>query len=114
MKDAGGLLHHPWIVRWKLDVHEYHRMGEAGILTDDDRVELVEGELVAMSPIGAGHAGKVNRLNRMLVLAAGNRAVVAVQNPVHLGDHNEPQPDFALLRPRPDYYDGEPCRSPPT
>lgn len=107
MEDAGGLLHHPWIVRWKLDVHEYHRMGEAGILTDDDRVELIEGELVQMSPIVSGHSGTVNALTRLLVLAAGNRAMVSVQNPVRLDVHNEPQPDFALLRPRADEYRSE-------
>ncbi len=107
MEDAGGLLHHPWIVRWKLDVHEYHRMGEAGILTDDDRVELIEGELVQISPIVSGHSGTVNALTRLLVLAAGNRAMVSVQNPVRLDVHNEPQPDFALLRPRADDYRSE-------
>lgn len=107
MEDAGGLLHHPWIVRWKLDVHEYHRMGEAGILTDDDRVELIQGELVQMSPIGWGHSGTVNALTRLLVLAVGSRAMVSVQNPVRLDVHNEPQPDFALLRPRADDYRSE-------
>jgi Uma2 family endonuclease len=107
MEDAGGLLHHPWIVRWKLDVHEYHRMGEAGILTRDDRVELIEGELVQMSPIGSGHSGTVNALVDMLFRAVAGRAVVAVQNPVRLSDHSEPQPDFALLRPRADFYRGE-------
>lgn len=107
MEDAGGLLHHPWIVRWKLDVHEYHRMGEAGILTDDDRVELIEGELVQMSPIVSGHSGTVNALTRLLVLAVGSRAMVSVKNPVRLDVHNEPQPDFALLRPRADDYRSE-------
>ncbi len=103
--EQAGLLHHPWITRRKLDVRDYHRMGEAGILTADDRVELIEGELVAMAPIGADHAGKVNRLNRLLVRAAGDRAMVAPQNPVRLSDHSEPQPDFALLRPRADFYE---------
>jgi Uma2 family endonuclease len=82
-------------------------MGEAGILTEDDRVELIEGELVAMSPIGSGHPGGVNALNHLLVRAARDRAVVAVQNPVRLSDHTEPQPDFAVLRPRPDFYRGK-------
>jgi Uma2 family endonuclease len=99
-----GLLHHPWIIRRKLDVGEYHRMGEAGILTEADRVELIEGELVAMAPIGAAHAGAVNGLAELLFAAAAGRAVVAVQNPVQLDPHSEPQPDFALLRPRADRY----------
>jgi Uma2 family endonuclease len=102
-----SLLHQPWITRWKLDVRDYHRMGEAGILTEDDRVELIEGELVAMSPIGSDHSGGVNALTWLLVQGAGSRAVVAPQNPVRLSDHSEPQPDFALLRPRADFYRSE-------
>jgi Uma2 family endonuclease len=94
----------PWVVRRKLNVLEYHRMGEAGILTEDDRVELIEGELIAMSPVGSDHSGTVNSLTRLLVLAVGDRGVVAVQNPVRLDDHSEPQPDFAVLRPRADDY----------
>ena len=99
-----GLLDHPWVKRWKLDVHEYRRLGEIGILGEDDRVELIDGELIEMSPIGSFHSGTVNGLTRLLVLAAGTHAVVAVQNPVRLGDRSEPQPDFALLRPREDNY----------
>lgn len=102
--DLGLLTRHPWVVRRKLDVREYHRMGEAGILGEDDRVELIEGELVMMTPIGSPHAGAINALNRLLVVAAGDRALVAVQNPVRLDDRSEPQPDFALLRPRADDY----------
>ncbi len=79
-------------------------MGEVGILTERDRVELIEGELIAMSPIGSEHAGTVNALNRLLVQAVGERGVVAVQNPVRLDDLSEPQPDFAVLRPRADDY----------
>ena len=99
-----GLLDHPWVTRRKLDVAEYHRMAEAGILGEDDRVELIEGELIEMTPIGSYHSGTVNALTRLLVDAAGDRAVVAVQNPVRLGNHSEPQPDFALLAPRADQY----------
>ena len=105
MATAAGLLAaHPWITRRKLDVAEYHRMAVAGILHEDDRVELIEGELVEMAPIGSPHSGTVNSLNRLLVRAAGDRAVVSVQNPVRLGDHSEPEPDFTLLRPRTDDY----------
>jgi Uma2 family endonuclease len=99
-----SLLDHPWVTRRKLDVGEYHRMAEAGILGEDDRVELIEGELVAMAPIGSGHAGTVNALTQLLVTAVAGRAIVAVQNPVRLGGYSEPQPDFALLKPRPDAY----------
>jgi Uma2 family endonuclease len=79
-------------------------MGEVGILHEDDRVELIEGELVAMTPIGSNHSGTINTLTRALVMAVGNRGVVAVQNPVKLDDLSEPQPDFSILRPRPDDY----------
>ena len=92
------------LTRHKLDVHDYHRMGEAGILGEDDRVELIDGELIDMAAIGVGHASVVTRINKALVLAAGDRALVSVQNPVRLDEFNEPQPDFAVLLPRHDFY----------
>ncbi len=98
------LTRNPWVNRRRLTVAKYHRMGEAGILSENDRVELIEGQLVAISPIGSDHSGAVNALNSMLVRAVGDRGVVAVQNPVHLDDLSEPQPDFAVLRPRDDDY----------
>jgi len=85
-------------------VEEYHRMAEAGILGEDDRVELLDGEIVAMSPIGSRHAGLVNRLTRLFSQRAGDQVIVSVQNPIRLGEHSEPQPDLALLRPRADFY----------
>ncbi len=102
--ETGLLTRNPWVARRALTVAEYHRMGEVGILTERDRVELIEGELIAMSPIGSEHSGTVNALNRMLVLAVGDRGVVAVQNPVQLDDLSEPEPDFAVLKPREDDY----------
>ncbi len=85
---------------------EYHAMAETGILSEDDRVELIEGEIFQMTPIGSRHAGSVNRLTRAFTGPLGERAVVAVQNPIHLNDFSEPQPDFALLHPREDLYSG--------
>lgn len=85
-------------------VAEYHRMAEAGILGEDDRVELIEGEIVGMTPISSRHAGQVNRLVRLFTQRLGGRAILSVQNPIRLGEHSEPQPDVALLRPRPDFY----------
>src|SRR5579864_2599304 len=102
--ETGLLTRNPWVARRPLTVAEYHRMGEAGILTEDDRVELIEGQLIAMSPIGSDHSGTVNTLTRMLVRVVGDRGVVAVQNPVQLDDLSEPQPDFSVLRPREDFY----------
>lgn len=102
--ETGLPTRNPWVTRRPLTVAEYHRMGEVGILTEDDRVELIEGELVAMSPIGSNHSGTVNAVNHRLVQVLGERGIVAVQNPVQLDDFSEPQPDFAVLKPRPDYY----------
>jgi len=76
----------------------YHRLGELGILDEDDRVELLDGQIVEMTPIGVRHAACVNRLNDMLSRRAGPRASVSVQNPVVLAERWEPQPDLAVLR----------------
>src|SRR5580704_10670305 len=102
--ETGLLTRDPSVVRRALTVAEYHRMGEAGILTEDDRVELIEGALVVMSPIGSAHSGTVNSLNRALVVGVGVRGVVAVQNPVPLADFSAPQPAFSVLKPRDDDY----------
>ncbi|HEX7157047.1 MAG TPA: Uma2 family endonuclease [Burkholderiaceae bacterium] len=88
----------------RLTVYEYHQLATAGVLDEDDRVELIEGRLVAMSPIGSRHAGTVTLLVRLLSRAVGDRAWVWVGNPVALSDLSEPQPDLALLKPRPDPY----------
>lgn len=94
----------PQAAKRLFSVDEFHRMGEAGILGEDDRLELIDGEIIAMTPIGPGHAGCVNRLTALLAGRVGSRAVLAVQNPVFLGEHAEPQPDVVLLKPRPDFY----------
>ncbi len=85
-------------------VSEYHSLADAGILTEDDRVELIEGEIFQMAAIGNRHAGCVNRLNRLLGRAAGDRALVAVQNPVLLDGGSEMEPDISVLEPRADDY----------
>jgi Uma2 family endonuclease len=90
--------------RHRLTVADYYRMGEVGILAPDARVELIEGEIIDMAPIGSPHAGKVNHLVKLLVQPVGDHAVLLVQNPVVLGDHSSPQPDVALARPRADFY----------
>lgn len=93
----------PELPRHLWTVDEYHRMGEVGLLDANARVELIEGEIVEMAPIGDAHAAISNRLNRLLVLAVGERGIVAVGNPVCLSLHSEPQPDFSVLRPRVGY-----------
>ncbi|HBH00939.1 MAG TPA: Uma2 family endonuclease [Candidatus Rokubacteria bacterium] len=91
--------------RRRFTVEEYHRMGEAGILDEDDPVELIAGEIIVREPIGSRHAGTVNRLNRLWTSRLGERAVVQIQNPIELPEEDsEPQPDVTLLRPRADYY----------
>jgi len=88
----------------RFTVDEYHRMGWAGVFHEDDRVELLDGQIVEMSPIGPAHAGCVAALTGLLSRRGGERVVVWVQNPVDLGERSEPQPDIALLSPRPDAY----------
>lgn len=88
----------------RFTVDEYHRMGEVGILSDDDRVELVEGEIVEMTPIGSRHAAQVDRLASLLWARLGSRAIVRVQGPVQLSTDSQVQPDVVLLRPRDDFY----------
>ena len=85
-------------------VDEYYRMAEAGILGPEDRVELIDGEIIEMSPIGARHLGCVNRVNELFTEVFRARAVVSPQNPVRLSNYTEPEPDIALLKFRPDFY----------
>jgi Uma2 family endonuclease len=94
----------PRVARRPITVGEFLRMGEVGILKPHDRVELIEGELIAMAPIGANHAGTVIALNDALTEAARGRALVSPQNPVQLDDRSLPQPDCAVLAPRADRY----------
>lgn len=89
--------------RFALD--EYHRMGQTGILGEDDRVELIEGEIVEMSPIGSRHAATVARIHHVFSSRLGDRAVFRVQNPLLLARHqSELQPDVVGLVPRADFY----------
>jgi len=90
----------------RFSADEYERMIAAGILAEDERVELLEGAIYPMSPIGSCHAACVNRLVAFLVRALGQRVIVSPQNPIRLSDESEPQPDIAVLRPREDFYAG--------
>jgi Uma2 family endonuclease len=101
--DQGVLSRYPAVPRHLWSVDDYHRMGDAGILTEADRVELIEGELVEMAPIGSEHIAASNTLTRLLVLAVGDNFIVSVGNPVRLTQRSEPQPDFTVLKPRDDY-----------
>jgi len=92
------------ITRHSFTVAEYERMGQVGIFSEDDRVELVCGEIVEMSPIGEPHAACVGRLTQIITLLLLRSAIVWVQNPIVLDDYSEPQPDVAVLKPRADFY----------
>lgn len=87
-------------------VDEYMRMAEVGILSERDRVELISGEIVQMSPIGPDHSGSSMRLNQLLTLRLVTRALVSVQNPLKLDMRSLPEPDVCVLRPRSDFYRG--------
>jgi Uma2 family endonuclease len=84
-------------------VDDYFRMIETGILGTNDRVELLQGVIVDMSPLGSRHAAAVDRLSAWAWRGVGNRAIVRTQNPIRLGD-SVPQPDLALAKPRDDFY----------
>lgn len=90
-------------------VDEYYRMAEVGILSPDERVELIDGVIVQMSPVGSRHAACVDNGMQLFVEAFRDVAQVRVQNPIRLGEHDEPEPDLALLRPKAGHYaDGHP------
>jgi Uma2 family endonuclease len=103
MADEEGMAVTARLRRFTLD--EYHRMGETGILRPDDRVELIEGEIVEMSLIGSRHASTVSRVNQLFSVRLNTRAVVWVQNPLLVVRYqSEPEPDVTLLVPRSDFY----------
>jgi len=90
--------HHRWTVA------EYHRMAEVGLLTEDSRVELINGEIIEMAPIGSSHGGEVKYFSNKFAGQLSGQVIVSVQDPVVLDGYEEPQPDVALLRWRDDYY----------
>lgn len=89
---------------WRFTIADFMRMGETGILSEDDRVELIDGEVRAMSPVGPTHGSVINRLNMFFVPLLIGKAVVSIQNPVQLNDFTEPLPDVTVLRYREDFY----------
>ena len=93
------------IAKHVFTVTDFERMAETGILNENDRVELIEGEIIEMSPIGKSHAACVDRFVKLLS-RLNDRVILRVQGPIQLDDYSEPQPDLALLRPRDDFYSG--------
>ena len=97
------------LIRRLLNVDEYHSMAEAGILTPDDKVELINGEIIRMSPIGSKHASCVDRLNRKLYRLPEEKVWIRIQNPISLSAFDEPEPDIILCKVVPnDYEEGHP------
>ena len=86
------------VQRYRFTVEEFARMGEAGIFTEDDRVELIDGDILEMTPIGPLHAWIAGRLNELIVTRLAGKMHVRIQNPVRLGSHTEPQPDLVVAR----------------
>ena len=92
------------IQRRLFTVQEYHLMGEAGIFGNNERVELIQGEIIQMAAIGTRHASSVKRLIRSFSVIPEDSAILGVQDPIQLTERTEPQPDVVLLQPRADYY----------
>ena len=88
--------------KWSAD--QFEKLGQAGVLGEDARVELINGEMIEMAPIGSRHASAVNTLSMLLARAVGESAIVSTQNPLRLSEDSEPQPDLMLLAPKPDRY----------
>ncbi len=99
--DGGAIATRPH----RFTVDDYHRMVAAGILSENSRVELVKGQIVDMAPIGAPHLNMVIRLTRILSAILEDRGLLSVQNPIRLDHGSEPQPDVAVLKPRPEEYE---------
>ncbi len=88
----------------RFTVDEYHSLSETGILHEDDNVELIEGRIVDMVPIGSKHASCVNRIIELFADKLQKAAIVSSQNPIYLGEHSEPEPDIAVLKRKDDFY----------
>ena len=88
----------------KFTVEQYHKMVDVGILSEQDRVELIRGEIIEMSPIGLKHAACIKRLNQLFSKKLGDLVLIGIQDPVQLNDISQPQPDVVLLKPRDDFY----------
>jgi len=95
------------LIRRLISVKEYHIMAESGILTEEDRVELLKGEIVYMSPIGSKHVACVNRITHAIAPILPDNAILSAQNPIVVDDLSEPEPDFAILRFKDDFYENQ-------
>src|SRR5947209_5701739 len=90
--------------KYLFNIEDYHKLIDAKILKEDDHVELINGEIISMTPIKSRHSGGVNRITNIFCWKLGNRVVVSVQNPVQLNNYSEPEPDITILKSRDDFY----------
>jgi Uma2 family endonuclease len=95
------------VERQRFTVDDYHRMAEAGILGPDDRVELIDGEVIRTSQMGSRHAACIGRLNTFLTEAVQRTAIVTIQTPLRIDRFHEPESDIPVLRRRTDFYDSQ-------
>jgi hypothetical protein len=93
----------PKVTRRRFNVDEYHRMVEIGVLLEDERIELIEGEILRSSAKCSRHNACINRLTALLANRLGDTAIVSIQNSIRTDQYSEPEPDVAVLRPREDY-----------
>ncbi len=93
------------LAHYQFTVEDYHQMLESGVLNEDSRVELLNGEIIKMSPIGKRLSARVKRLNKLLGKELDPTLVIGVQDPIQLDDYSEPQPDLSVLKPRADFYE---------
>jgi len=91
----------------KFTTEQYQLMGKAGVFHPEARIELIDGEIVIMSPIGLKHAVGINRLNRFLVQGVWEQGIVSIQNSFMIPQYSEPEPDIVILKPRDDFYAGK-------
>jgi len=104
VRERAAMPYHRW------SAEEYHQMAQAGLLDETDRVELIDGELIDMAPIGSRHAFIVNRLSQTFAVKSGDQYFVSTRNPIRLGEQSEPQPDSVLLK-NGNYMDNLPTAS---
>jgi Uma2 family endonuclease len=98
--------------RTRISADRYQKMMATGVLTKYDRVELIDGDIFDMPPIGLSHSAVVARLNKLFVLSAGDLGVVSPGGSIRLGDYSVPQSDLMVLKPRDDFYAGHIAMAP--
>ena len=91
--------------RLRFTTEQYHLMHEVGVFQEGDRLELINGEITNMSPIGRKHVACIIRLDKLIQKKLGDRVMVSTQNSIYLDDNSQPQPDLAILKPRDDFYE---------